>query len=108
MCAFQGCRALTSVKLPTDLTSIGDFAFQECESLESVELPDDLKIGNLAFDGCILTSLTIVSTTGSQTIRRSRWLTFDTEAVLKALERRGKNPRPSPPNYLPDHMAVRI
>ncbi len=41
------------VKLPDELTSIGDYAFAGCKNLTEIELPKKLKsIGYYAFDGC--------------------------------------------------------
>ncbi len=40
---FEGRKALTSVKLPATLESIGQYAFSECAHLYSIELPETLK-----------------------------------------------------------------
>jgi len=52
---------LTSVMLPANLTSIGNYAFRYCASLTSVTIPDGVtSIGNYAFSNCAgLTSVTI-------------------------------------------------
>ena len=48
--AFQGCTSLTSVEIPSSVTSIGTFAFQSCTSLTSIEIPSSVtSIGTYAF-----------------------------------------------------------
>jgi hypothetical protein len=50
--AFSSC-GLTSVSLPTNLTSTGALVFDSCMSLTNVTLPSGLiQIGNGAFAGC--------------------------------------------------------
>lgn len=54
--AFLNCSMLTSIAIPDDVTSIGDYAFRECSSLTSINIPDGVTyIGNYAF--CYCTSL---------------------------------------------------
>ena len=61
--AFRGCSRLTSLTIPSGVTSIGDWAFSGCSGLTSLTLPSSVtSIGNYAFYGCSgLTSLTIPS-----------------------------------------------
>ena len=61
--AFSGCSGLTSLTLPSCVTSIGDFAFKGCSGLTSLTIPSGVtSIGDWAFEGCSgLTSLTIPS-----------------------------------------------
>ena len=58
---FQGCSGLTSLTLPDGITSIGSNAFRGCSGLTSLTLPDGItSIGHDAFYGCSgLTSLTL-------------------------------------------------
>ena len=60
-CVFQGCRGLTSLTLPAGITKIGDYAFSDCRRLTSLTLPASItEIGSRAFSGCRgLTSLTL-------------------------------------------------
>lgn len=61
--AFCGCSSLTNLTLPAGITEIGDKAFSCCSGLGSLTLPDGLtKIGVAAFAECSgLTNLTFPS-----------------------------------------------
>ena len=61
--AFDGCSGLTSLTIPSGVTSIGDWAFAGCSGLTSLTIPSGVtSIGNYAFKGCSgFTSLTIPS-----------------------------------------------
>ena len=61
--AFWGCSGLTSLTLPSGVTSIGRNAFDGCSGLTSMTIPSSVtSIGGAAFGGCSgLTSLTIPS-----------------------------------------------
>ncbi len=63
MYSFYGCSDLTSVKIPSGVTSIGSSAFKGCSSLTSIEIPSEVtSIGSSAFKGCSgLTSIEIPS-----------------------------------------------
>ena len=62
-CTFYGCSGLTSLTLPSSVTSIGGSAFYGCSGLTSLTLPSGVtSIGKYAFRGCSgLTSLTLPS-----------------------------------------------
>ena len=61
--AFEGCSGLTSLTIPSSVTSIGDSAFRGCSGLTSLTIPSGVtSIGHYAFVDCSgLTSLTIPS-----------------------------------------------
>ena len=61
--AFSGCSGLTSLTIPSGVTSIGRFAFEGCSGLTSLTIPSGVtSIDGYAFSGCSgLTSLTIPS-----------------------------------------------
>ena len=59
--AFNNCKSLTSVTIPDSVTSIEGYAFYNCNNLTSVTIPDSVtSIGFYAFCDCDnLTSITI-------------------------------------------------
>jgi hypothetical protein len=65
--AFYGCSSLSSVSIPSSVTSIGDYAFYGCSSLSSVSIPSSVtSIGDYAFYGCSsLSSVAIPSSVTS-------------------------------------------
>ena len=73
--AFTGCSGLTSLTLPSCITTIDDCTFYGCSGLTSLTLPSGVtSIGDYAFSGCrSLTSLTLPS---SVTSSIGRWV-FD-------------------------------
>jgi BspA type Leucine rich repeat region (6 copies)/Secretion system C-terminal sorting domain len=74
--AFSRCFGLKSVNLPNGLTSIGNLTFSDCTSLNSINLPNSLtSIGNETFSYCTsLTSINLpnnLNTIGNDTFSRS-------------------------------------
>ena len=76
--AFYGCEALTSVNIP-NATSLGNYAFEECRALTSVDFPNVTSIGSYAFRYCeALTSVNIpnVTSIGSYAFRGCEVLSY--------------------------------
>ena len=52
--AFNDCKFLTSVSIPTTDKEIGYYAFSGCLSLESIVIPNSVeKVASFAFENCI-------------------------------------------------------
>ena len=64
---FNGCDSLTSIEIPSGVTTIGENAFDNCTSLSSITIPNTVtSIGNYAFYSCSsLSSITIPNTVTS-------------------------------------------
>ena len=69
LCAscFEGCSGLTSITIPSSVTSLGDFCFYCCSGLTSITIPSSVtSLGNDCFSNCSgLTSITIPSSVSS-------------------------------------------
>ena len=64
---FSGCSGLTSITIPSSVTSLGDFCFYCCSGLTSITIPSSVtSLGNSCFSKCSgLTSITIPSSVTS-------------------------------------------
>jgi hypothetical protein len=60
--SFNGCTSLSTINVPASVTSIGMYAFQSCTELSSFDLTNVTTLGNFAFKGAGLTSVTIPKT----------------------------------------------
>ena len=80
--AFYGCSGLTSLTIPSSVTSIGNEAFHGCSGLTSLVIPSGVtSIGDEAFYGCSgLTSLVIPSS-----VTRIGWSAFEDCSGLTSL-----------------------
>ena len=67
MSTFLGCDSLTSVNIPSSVTSIEWMAFSDCDSLTSITIPSSvMSIEKESFSRCSsLTSITIPSSVTS-------------------------------------------
>ena len=65
--SFNFCSSLTSIAIPSSVTSIGDYSFFGCSSLTSIAIPSSVtSIGDYAFNSCSsLTSVVIPSSVTS-------------------------------------------
>lgn len=51
---FEDCKKLTSITLPSSLTTLGARCFYGCSSLTSIEIPANVtSLGNFCFSNCI-------------------------------------------------------
>ena len=78
--AFDGCKSLASINIPTSVTTIGQYTFADCRSLTSISIPYSVtSIGEGVFSNCSgLTSCTIgssVTTISTYAFSRCRSLT---------------------------------
>ena len=70
--AFYSCDSLTPITIPESVTSIGDYAFYRCSSLTSIIIPSSVtSIGRYAFRNC--DNLTIYCEASSQP---SEWSSY--------------------------------
>ena len=80
--AFQNCKSLKSVSIPTSVTEIKYNAFQNCTALSSITIPNSVtELGDNAFSGC--TSLKSVSL--SSNITEINYYTFSECTSLSSI-----------------------
>ena len=78
---FKDCKKLTSVILPSTLTTVGSYAFYNCDGLRDITIPSSVKtIGTYAFYSC--DALDSVEIIGTETIGNSA---FDYCKKLKSV-----------------------
>lgn len=59
---FENCKQLSSIKMPSSLTSIADYALSGCTGITSIDIPSSVtSIGNYAFSGCSISEMKINS-----------------------------------------------
>ena len=65
--AFSGCSGLTSLTIPSSVTSIGNYALKGCSGLTSIYVyPEKLpKLGEKVFDGCNAKNCKVYVPTGT-------------------------------------------
>ena len=65
--SFYGCSGLTSITIPSSVTSLGESCFYGCSGLTSITIPSSVtSLGNYCFQGCSgLPSITIPSSVTS-------------------------------------------
>ena len=85
--AFSYCTSLTSITIPTGVTSIGTEAFSGCTSLTSITIPTGVtSIGQYAFEDCTsLASITIptsVTTFGDGVLYNTAWLNSQPDGLV--------------------------
>lgn len=60
--AFQGCRKVTEIKIPSTVREIGEFAFENCSKLEIINIPDSVKmIGRCTFFSMLRSEINIIT-----------------------------------------------
>ena len=64
---FSDCDGLTSITIPSSVTSLGNYCFYDCRGLTSITIPSSVtSLGNYCFSDCRgLTSITIPSSVTS-------------------------------------------
>ena len=81
--AFSGCSGLTSINIPNSVTTIGESAFSSCSGLTSITIPSSVtNIGRGAFDECSnLASITSLVIT-APTIQSDTFISIKTGGTL--------------------------
>ena len=64
---FKDCSGLTSITIPSSVTSLGDYCFSNCSGLTSITIPSSVtSLGASCFEWCSgLTSITLPSSVTS-------------------------------------------
>ena len=84
---------ITSLTIPSGVTTISDYAFHGCWNISEISLPSSLeKIGNEAFSGCPITSITIPKSV--KEIGYGAFNSFDTESHITTVTSLMEEPIP--------------
>ena len=90
--AFYGCDGLTSVVIPSGVTSIGDNAFQNDANLAEVTIPSTVTdIGTDAFGDTAITTLHVEEGTSGDVLQMLEDSGFDTTAITEVKEDAGSS-----------------
>lgn len=91
--AFKGDTALTSVTLPSSVSSIGSEVFYGCTKLSTLDVAttNDLSIGSSAFSGCPSLSSVSISSDGTLSLGSYAFFGNSTSPALKSVSLYGKN-----------------
>ena len=80
---FYNCSSLTSIVIPSGVTSIGDYVFTYCTSLTSIVIPSGVtSIGEYAFEFCGSLTSIVSNATTAPTIQRSTFNDVKTGGTL--------------------------
>ena len=84
--AFSRCTELTSIEIPASVTSIENYAFYKCGDLTSVSIPEGVtSLGYDAFSSCeLLTSVVIPSTLTSMGVACFQYCSGLTQVTMKS------------------------
>ena len=102
---FYGCNKLTSITIPSSVTSLGNYCFEGCSGLTSITIPSSVtSLGDYCFEGCSnLASIAIPSSITS--------LNFDCFKDCSGLETvyfKGKVPKYSSLSYIPTTTIIKV
>ena len=79
---YEGCSGLTSIIIPSSVTSIGHYAFSGCSGLTSITIPSSVtSIENSAFEGCCGLTEVISKIEEPFSVRSDVWYGVDTKEI---------------------------
>ena len=102
---FSGCSGLTSITIPSSVTSLGDYCFYDCSGLTSITLPSSVtSLGDYCFCDCRgLTSITIPSSVTS--LGES---CFSYCSGLETVYFKGKVPKKTSQSNIPTTTIIKV